>query len=85
MESKRFTREEKLAAIQRLQNGEKASDICEDLKINRATIYIWRKKLGNNGGDGSNRSADDSKELKRVKAELQKLKIMYAEVCLGHN
>ena len=62
MSAKGFSREFKLAALARMEAGEKVARIARDLGIARLTLYKWRDQLCGGGAAGrrvrSARSAD---------------------------
>lgn len=46
MSAKGFSREFRLAAIARMEAGEKVARIARDLGVSRKTLYQWRDRLG---------------------------------------
>lgn len=49
MSAKGFSREFKLAAIARMDAGEKVARVARDLGISRKTLYDWRDRLSQSG------------------------------------
>lgn len=43
--SKRFTEEEKAAAVEKYENGHTAESVSTEYGISRSTLYAWRKQL----------------------------------------
>lgn len=44
MQGRHFTKEFKLEAIQELESGKKAADICRERDIKQDMLYRWRKE-----------------------------------------
>ena len=42
---KRFTEEEKAAAVKKYENGYTAEAVSKEYEISRSTLYTWRKQL----------------------------------------
>ena len=51
MSRRRFTKEFKVAAAQRLQSGESASALARELDVKRAKLYEWASQLERYGDD----------------------------------
>ena len=47
MKKSRFTEEQMIGALQRLDGGATAKDIARDLGVNVQTLYRWREKCVN--------------------------------------
>jgi transposase len=47
-----FTREMKLAALARMENGSNVSELARELKIRRKLLYAWRDRLRTEGPSG---------------------------------
>lgn len=43
---KRFSNEQIVAVLSRLERGEKAKDLCRELGISSPTLYAWKQKFG---------------------------------------
>lgn len=61
--------------LKEAEAGRKVSDICREHVVSRATFYQWRNKYCGMG-------ASDSKKLKELQEEKEKLKRMYADMAL---
>lgn len=72
---KRFTNEQIVGVLNRLEKGEKAKDLCRELGISSPTLYAWRQKFG--GLDVS-----DVRRLKELEQENLRLKKLVANMAL---
>ena len=66
MRGSRFTEEQIIAALARLESGEAAGNICRDFGITPQTLYRWRWRFG--GMDAG--AARLATELQRERAHL---------------
>lgn len=69
---KRFSEEQMIQAIKRLEAGAVAKEVGRELGISMQTIYAWKKKYGG-------MSVSDAKKLRGLEAENSKLKRMIAD------
>ncbi|MCP3977976.1 MAG: transposase, partial [bacterium] len=46
MKKSRFTDEQIIGALKKLDGGISAKDVARDLGVNIQTLYRWRKKFG---------------------------------------
>lgn len=72
---KRFTKEQIIQALKRLEGGEDMKQLCRELGVHMQTIYVWRKKF-----DGM--EVSDAKKLRHLEAKNQKLKCMMADAMM---
>lgn len=72
---KRFTEEQIIQAIKRLEAGMNPKDLCRELGVHMQTIYLWKKKY--QGMD-----VPDAKRLKSLETENAKLKRMLANAMI---
>ena len=72
---KRFTKEQIIQALKRLEGGEDMKQLCRELGVHMQTIYVWRKKFGG-------MEVSDAKKLRHLEAENQKLKRMMADAMM---
>lgn len=72
---KRFTEEQIVGAIKRLESGMDVKTLCRELGVHMQTIYVWKKKYGG-------MEVADAKRLRALEAENAKLKRMVAEQAL---
>jgi putative transposase len=70
-----FTEQQIIRALQEVDAGATAADVCRRLGVAEATFYRWKSKYG--GMDVS-----DAKRLKELEAENARLKKLVAEQAL---
>lgn len=75
MRKSKFTEEQIVGALQRLESGMTGKEIARDLGINVQTLYRWKKKYG--GLDVS-----EARRLKQLEEENGRLKRMVADLSL---
>ena len=69
---KRFTEEQIIAALKRVESGTDVKTLCRELGVHIQTIYVWKKKYGG-------MEVSDAKRMKALIAENQKLKRLVAD------
>lgn len=72
---KRFTEEQIIGTLKRLENGMDVKTLCRELGVHMQTIYVWKKKY-------SGMEVQDAKRMKALQAENQKLKRMVADMAI---
>lgn len=72
---KRFTEEQIVAALKRLETGTEMKTLCRELGVHMQTVYVWKRKYG--GMDVA-----DAKRLKALEVENQKLKRIVADLSM---
>lgn len=72
---KRFTEEQTIQAIKRLESGTSAKELSREMGVTQQTLYIWKKRFA-----GMN--VADAKRLKELEAENTKLKRLVADLSL---
>ena len=75
MKKSRFTEEQMIGALQRLDGGATAKDVARDLGVNAQTLYRWRKKYGG-------MEVSDAKRLRQLEDENRRLKRLVADLTL---
>jgi putative transposase len=75
MRKSKFSEEQIVGALQRLEAGVAARDLARDLGINTQTLYRWKKKYG--GLD-----VNEARRLKQLEEENGRLKRMVADLSL---
>jgi putative transposase len=75
MKRSRFTDEQIIGALKRLDGGVAAKDVSRDLGVNVQTLYRWRKKFG--GMD-----VNEARRLKQLEEENRRLKRLVADLTL---
>jgi putative transposase len=46
MKGKRYSQEQKLYALKRVETGSQAVKVCRQLRVSVATFYRWKRTLG---------------------------------------
>jgi putative transposase len=72
---KRFTEEQIIGALKRLESGVDVKTLCRELGVHMQTIYVWKRKYGG-------MEISDAKRLKTLVAENQKLKRMVGDMAI---
>lgn len=72
---KRYTEEQIIGALKRLESGEDVKLLCRELGVHMQTIYVWRKKFGG-------MEVSDAKKLRELEQENGKLKRMLANAMI---
>lgn len=72
---KRFTEEQIIRFLKRLEGGEPVKDLCREVGVVQQTLYAWRRKYG--GMDVS-----DAKKLRHLESENERLKKIVANLSL---
>ena len=61
---KRFTEEQIIAALKRVESGTDVKTLCRELGVQMQTIYVWKRKY-------SGMEVSDAKRMKALIAENQ--------------
>ena len=73
MSDKRYTEEFKIEAVKQItERGHSVSDDCHRLGVSGYSLYAWLKKYGN-GPQRTTREEDQAAEIKRLRAELNRV------------
>ena len=72
---KRFTEEQIVKALKRIESGEKQRDVARELGVNEQTIYVWKRKF-------AGLEVSELQELKALKDENARLKRLVADQAL---
>ena len=75
MRKSRFSEEQIIQAIKRMDAGLSAADVGRELGFNQYTLYRWKKKYGG-------LEVSDARRLRQLEDENSKLKRMVAEQAL---
>jgi putative transposase len=75
MKGKRYSNEQIIYALKRVESGDKANEVCRQLGVNEATFYLWKKKYGGMG-------VTELGRLKQLEDENQRLKKLVADLSL---
>lgn len=76
MKRKRFSEEQIIKALKRIDAGEQAKAVCRELGVHEQTYYNWKKKY-------SGMEVDQLKELKALQDENARLKKIVADQMLN--
>jgi putative transposase len=74
---KRFSNEQIVAVLQRLERGEKAKDLCREIGISSPTLYAWKQKFGG-------MEVTDVRRMKDLEQENGRLKKLVANLMLDN-
>lgn len=72
---KRFTEEQIIRALKRLESGEQAKDVGRELGVAMQTIYAWKKKYGG-------LEVSDARRLRDLEGENSRLKRLLANAMI---
>jgi putative transposase len=72
---KRFTEEQIIHAIKRLEGGLEPKTLCRELGIHMQTLYVWKRKY-------QGLEVADAKRLMNLESENAKLKRMLANAMI---
>jgi len=75
MARKGRSNEEIVHALQRVERGEKVTEVCRRLGISEQTFYRWKKQFGDLG-------TAEVRELRQLRDENRKLKALVADLTL---
>jgi len=72
---KRFTEEQIIGVLKRLDGGARVIDISREINVSEATIYKWKSKFGG-------MEVSDAKRLRALEDENRRLKHIVADQTL---
>ena len=75
MKGKRYSQEQIAYALKRVEAGAKGGEVCRELGVSEATLYVWKKKYGGLG-------VAELGRLKQLEEENQRLKKLVADLSL---
>jgi len=75
MKKKRYSEEQIVGALKKVDQGTPAKDLCRELGISEQTYYLWRRKFGG-------MEKQQVVELKRLQEENNHLKRLVADQAL---
>lgn len=76
MKRKKFSEEQIIKTLKRVEVGESAKDVCRELGVHAQTYYNWKRQY-------SGMEADQLKELKLLLEENNRLKKIVADQALN--
>jgi putative transposase len=77
MKKSRFTEKQILTVLQEVESGVPVAEVSRKHSVGIATIYNWRNKY-------AGMTESELKRLKLLETENQRLKRMYADLCIDH-
>lgn len=83
MKGKRYSKEQVIYALKRVEGGEKAVEVCRQVGVSEATFYQWKKRYAGLGVSELGRLRqleDENGRLKRLVADLTLDKQILQEV-----
>lgn len=72
---KRYTEEQIISMVKRLERGEDVQDLCRELGVSKTSLYHWRSKY-------SGMEVADAKKIRALESENAKLKRLVADMAL---
>ncbi len=72
---KRFTEEQIIGVLKRLEAGEEIKMLCREIGVAMQTIYAWKAKFGG-------MEVSDAKRMRALEQENSKLKRMVADMAI---
>jgi len=78
MKKSKFTEEQILFALKQADAGQSVGDVCRQMGISEATLYVWKKRYGNLG-------LLEVRELRQLRDENARLKRLVADLTLDRH
>jgi len=75
MKQRRYSNEQIVYALKRVEGGEKASEVCRQMGVSEAAFYQWKKKFGGMG-------VSELTRLRQLEEENSRLKKLVADLSL---
>ena len=75
MKKSRFTEEQITYALRQAESGTPVADVCRQIGVSEASIYVWKKKYGKLG-------LTEIRELRQLRDENARLKRLVADLTL---
>ena len=75
MKKSRFTEEQITYALRQAESGTPVADVCRQIGVSEASIYVWKKKYGKLG-------LTEIRELCQLRDENARLKRLVADLTL---
>lgn len=73
MKKSKYSEEQIIAVLKRMEAGQKARDLARELGVSEATLYTWKSKFGGMEVNEARRLRElerENSELKRLVADL---------------
>ncbi len=75
MRASKFTEAQKVDVLRQVDAGTPVVEVCRKLGVSEATIFRWRKQIGDLG-------TTELKELRQPRDEVRRLKALVADLSL---
>ena len=75
MKKSRYTEEQIIGALKRMEAGQKPKELARELGVSEATLYAWRNKYGG-------MEVSDARRLRELEDENNRLKRLVADLSL---
>ena len=75
MKKSRFTEEQITYALRQAESGTPVADVCRQIGVSEASIYVWKKKYGKLG-------LTEIRELRQLRDENARLKRLVSDLTL---
>lgn len=83
MKGKRYSNEQIVYALKRVEGGETATEVCRQMGVSAASFYAWKRKFGGMGVSELSRLRqleEENNRLKKLVADLSVDKHILQEV-----
>ena len=78
MRARKYSNEQIVYALKRVEGGEKASQVCREMGVSEASFYQWKKKFGGMG-------VSELGRLRQLEEENNRLKKLVADLSLDRH
>lgn len=75
MKQRRYSNEQIVYALKRVEGGQKASEVCRQMGVSEASFYQWKKKFSGMG-------VSELAKLRQLQEENNQLKKLVADLSL---
>lgn len=78
MRARKYSNEQIVYALKRVEAGEKASQVCRQMGVSAASFYQWKRKFGGMG-------VSELARLRQLEEENNRLKKLVADLSLDRH
>ena len=78
MRARKYSNEQIVYALKRVEGGEKASQVCREMGVSEAFFYQWKRKFGGMG-------VSELARLRQLEEENNRLKKLVADLSLDRH
>ena len=78
MRARKYSNEQIVYALKRVEGGEKASQVCREMGVSEASFYQWKRKFGGMG-------VSELGRLRQLEEENNRLKKLVADLSLDRH